>query len=207
MKFPDRVTLREGAEGPGGRGIPACSRKRMETSPKCLTRRGREDLPPRSLYPAESGSVTQPRSHAGLPGHRDTRQGFFLGGGQPCPLLSAPDVSCRSAPAPLTRQAVPPRLPPRHRHGASWNGNTRPGLSPEKQRRKKSHISLSSPFPWYPRQENCLTPPPHLRKQHEEPKPTLKSQSSGSSTPTPSLGTFPPLSPSPTRMARPLLPK
>lgn len=133
--------------------------------------------------------------------------GFFFGGGQPCPLLSAPDVSCRSAPAPLTRQAVPPRLPPRHRHGASWNGNTRPGLSPEKQRRKKSHISLSSPFPWYPRQENCLTPHTLLQKQHEEPKPTLKSQSSGSSTPTPSLGTFPPLSPSPTRMARPLLPK
>lgn len=85
MKFPDRVMLREGAEGPGGRGIPACSRKRTETSPKCLTRRGREDLPPRSPYPAESGSVTQPRSHAGLPGHRDTRQGFFLGGGTALP--------------------------------------------------------------------------------------------------------------------------
>lgn len=44
------------------------------TSP--LARRGREDLPPRSLYPAKTRSVTQPCVQPGLLSrHQDTQRG------------------------------------------------------------------------------------------------------------------------------------
>lgn len=161
-----------------------------------LARRGREDLPPRSPHPDKSGSVTQPRSHAELPGHQDTRQGFFFGGGQPCPLPSAPHVSCRSAPAPLRGgQFLLGFLPGIAPVPAGWNGNTRSGLSPalyqEKQRRKNPTSCSRDLFPVPEAGELPDTPPTHLQKQREKLKPTLKTQSSGYSTPTPSSGVFP----------------
>lgn len=148
------AALQKGAEGPGGREIPDYSRKRTETSPKCLppSQEGKGG-PPASL-PAPSQkwvSDTAPltRGAPRAPGHPP---GVFFWGGPPCPLPSAPHVSCRSAPAPLRGgQFLLGFLPGIAPVPAGWNGNTRSGLSPalyqEKQRRKKSHILLSRSFP------------------------------------------------------------
>lgn len=78
MKFPDHVTQEEHSicKGDGWERNPRLFQETQGDIPEMTSppaRKGREDLPPRSLYPAKTRSVTQPCSEPELLSrHQDT---------------------------------------------------------------------------------------------------------------------------------------